>query len=205
MNTRKLHLISGLTLSLFIAVHLINHLYSLVGADRHIAVMTAMRSIYRNPFIETILTGAVFVQILSGLKLFFKKQKTADSRYERLQLWTGLYLAIFLIIHIGAVFAGRLLLGLDTNFYFGVAGLNSFPINIFFIPYYAFAIISVFGHIAAIHRSKTTHDFFGLTPSRQAILILALGLCLTIAIFSGLTNHFRGIEIPAAYHILIGK
>src|SRR5690606_15574 len=148
MNLKRIHFITGLTISLFVGIHLFNHAYSILGADRHIELMTSLRLVYRNAIAETILILAVLVQMISGLTLFIRRRRQAVTNFDKLQLWTGLYLAVFLTIHLGAVFVGRLVLNLDTNFYFGVAGLNSFPTNLFFIPYYAFAIISFFGHIA---------------------------------------------------------
>ncbi|WP_312555156.1 hypothetical protein [Empedobacter brevis] len=168
-------------------------------------MMNLLRPVYRNIFVEAILLLAVSIQIISGLKLFKTNRKTAISNFDKLQNWTGLYLAIFFIIHLSAVLGGRLFLHLDTNFYFGVAGLNSFPFNLFFIPYYAFAIISFFGHIACIHNKKMKHNIFSLTPGRQSKAILICGICLTVIIFYGLTNHFEGVKIPAEYNILIGK
>jgi hypothetical protein len=167
--------------------------------------MNTLRLFYRHIFIETILLGAVFVQIISGLKLFKANRKIATSQFEKLHIWTGLYLAIFFIIHLSAVLGGRYLLHLDTNFYFGVAGLNSFPTNVFFIPYYGLAIISFFGHVASIHRKKMKKSILGLSPNRQSTLILIFGFIVTLTIFYGLTNHFKGVTIPKEYNILIGK
>ena len=202
---KRLHYVSGIVITIFVGVHLFNHACSVVGADKHIEMMNSFRLFYRNIFVESILLSAVLVQIISGLKLFKINRKTAISNFERLHIWTGLYLAIFLVIHVGAVLGGRLFLHLDTNFYFGVAGLNSFPFNLFFIPYYAIAIMSFFGHIAAIHNKKMQHVIFGFTPNAQSKIILVCGICLTITIFYGLTNHFEGVKIPPAYNILIGK
>ena len=202
---KRLHYVSGIVITIFVGVHLFNHACSVVGADKHIEMMNSFRLFYRNIFVEIILLSAVFVQIFSGLKLFKINSKSATSNFEKLHIWTGLYLAIFLVIHVGAVLGGRLFLHLDTNFYFGVAGLNSFPFNLFFIPYYAIAIMSFFGHIAAIHNKKMQHVIFGFTPNGQSKVILVCGICLTITIFYGLTNHFEGVEIPPAYKILIGK
>ncbi|MCE9540800.1 MAG: hypothetical protein K8R85_16525 [Bacteroidetes bacterium] len=205
MTIKKIHYISGLTISVFVGLHLFNHTFSIFGADKHIAVMNTLRLFYRNIFIETILLFAVLVQIISGLKLFKTNRKTATTPFNKVHIWTGLYLAIFFIIHLSAVLGGRLFLHLDTNFYFGVAGLNSYPFNLFFIPYYGLAIISFFGHIASIHSIKMKQNFFGLSPNRQSIAILTFGLILTIAIFYGLTNHFNGVTIPKEYEVLIGK
>lgn len=205
MNIKKLHYLSGLILSLFVGLHLFNHAWSLLGAEQHIALMNSLRLFYRHILVEIMVITAVFIQILSGIQLFKKKVKSASSRWEKLHVWTGLYLAVFLVIHLGAVLVGRFVLQLDTNFYFGVAGLNSFPVNLFFIPYYALAILSFFGHVAAIHRQKMQYSIAGISPDRQAAAILLLGMGLTLLIFYGLTNYFNGVDVPVEYHILIGK
>ena len=205
MTIKKLHYLSGLTIIIFIGLHLFNHVCSIFGAESHIEIMNSLRNFYRNIFVETILLSAILVQIISGLKLFQANRKTVISNFDKLHIWSGLYLAIFFIIHLSAVLGGRLVLHLDTNFYFGVAGLNSFPFNLFFIPYYGLAILAFFGHIAAIHNKKMNQNILGLSPNGQAKAILVFGICLTIVIFYGLTNHFNGVEIPKAYNILIGK
>jgi len=202
---KRLHYISGLVITIFIGLHLFNHVNSIFGADKHIEIMNSLRLFYRNIFIEIILLSAVIVQIFSGITLYMTNRNTGLSYFDKLQIWTGFYLAIFFIIHLSAVLAGRFFFHLDTNFYFGVAGLNSFPFNLFFIPYYAIAIISFFGHIACIHNKKMKHSIFGLTVNGQSKTILIFGICLTILIFYGLTNHFEGVEIPTDYKILIGK
>jgi hypothetical protein len=163
--------------------------------------MTVLREYYRNMLIESILLLAVIFQIYSGVKLVRTKKQSAKSFFEKLQIWSGLYLAFFLIIHVSAVLAGRLLLKLDTNFYFGAAGINSFPVNLFFVPYYALAILSFFAHIAAIHAQKMKPKVFNLSPIQQSYFILGIGVSITILIFYGLTQQFCGIEIPKEYEI----
>lgn len=201
---KRLHYFSGLTIAIFTGLHLCNHLISVFGANSHISFMDKIRFIYRNPIIETILLSAVLIQIFTGLNLFFSKRKAVKGQYEQMQIWTGLYLAVFFLIHVGAVFTGRYILNLDTNFYFGVAGLNTFPMNMFFIPYYGFAILSFFGHISAIHYYKMKRNLFGLTVGQQSRIILIKGMIVTLIIFYGLTNGFSGVEIPKEYNVLIG-
>ncbi|WP_290795345.1 hypothetical protein [Flavihumibacter sp. UBA7668] len=205
MKTRQVHFISGIFLTLFIAVHLFNHFTSLVGIEMHIEVMRSLRIIYRNPVIESLLLVGVGVQIYSGISLFRKNQIRNQSFFEKLHILSGLYLAFFLIIHVSAILVGRIYLKLDTNFYFGAAGINSFPVNLFFIPYYALAVISFFGHIASIHSKKMKRSIGNLTPEQQAIIILVTGIFVTLLLFYGLTNHFKGINLPQEYHLLIGK
>lgn len=199
MDFKKLHYFSGIAISFFVGLHLFNHFCSLWGAEMHIELMNNLRVVYRNVIIETILILAVGIQIISGIKLFLKARKTTFGFFEKLQIWTGLYLAFFLLIHVGSVLSGRILINLDTNFYFGVAGLNTFPLNLFFVPYYGLAIISFFGHIASVHTKKMKSRIFGIEPINQSYLILAVGIISALIIFYGLTNGFSGIEIPKEY------
>lgn len=205
MDIKRIHYLSGLTITIFIGLHLFNHFMSVFGAEAHIEVMDKLRIVYRSVIVESVLLVAVLVQIISGLKLFFTKRKVVNGFYQKLQIWTGLYLAFFLVIHVGAVLTGRYILNLDTNFYFGVAGLNTFPLNLFFIPYYGFAIIGFFGHISAIHSQKMKKKIFGLTVNEQSRFILIKGIVVALITLYGLTNGFTGVEIPEDYHIMIGK
>jgi hypothetical protein len=205
IDKKNLHLLSGLYLTIFISSHLFNHIYSIWGAEEHIELMNKLRKIYRNPLVESSLLLAVIIQVITGISIMKNLKNTTSISFEKLHLWSGLYIAIFLIIHVGAVITGRYLLQLDTNFYFGVAGLNTFPFNLFFIPYYSLAILSFFGHIAAIHYKKKKTNLASLTPYDQSKVILIIGLIITIIIIYGLTNHFQGVRIPNEYNILIGK
>jgi hypothetical protein len=75
MNLKKLHYFSRITISIFIGLHLLNHFYSLFGANAHIELMNDLRVVYRNVIVEAILLLAVVIQIISGIKLFLKYEK----------------------------------------------------------------------------------------------------------------------------------
>ncbi|MFZ6009210.1 MAG: hypothetical protein ACOYXT_02585 [Bacteroidota bacterium] len=196
MLTKKLHYHTGLTLSVFITLHLFNHLSSIIGVETHLELMETLRLIYRNVIVETILLLTVIFQIISGVSLFRAKRKAALFGFDKLHIWSGLYLAFFLVAHVSAVFVGRFLLHVDTNFYFGAAGLNDFPSGLFFYPYYGLAVLAVFAHFASVHYKKMEYNVAGLTPYRQAQAILITGAIMTLTIFYGLTNGFRGITMP---------
>ena len=202
---KRIHYFSGFIITVFVFLHLFNHLYSFVGVESHIELMNSLRVVYRNVIVESVLLLAVLFQIISGIRLFIKKVKQVSNFFEKLQVWSGLYLALFFLIHLSAVLGGRFILELDTNFYFGAAGLNTFPFNLFFIPYYGLAIVSFFGHISAVHALKMKGDLFGVNSRQQAFVILGLGVVLTGALFYGLTNGFQGVLIPEDYMLLIGE
>lgn len=205
MNWKRAHYLSGILLSAFIGFHLLNHAAAIVGEAAHIRMMNLGRLVYRNGVVEWLLLLAVAVQIGSGVRLVLGKRKRVDGLFDSLQIWTGLYLAVFLLIHVSVVLVGRFVLHLNTNVYFGAAGLNTFPFNLFFIPYYGLAIIAVFGHLAAAHYQKTNRSIFGLMPKSQAVLIICFGITLTIFILYSLTNRFGGMAIPAQYNVMVGK
>lgn len=198
---RTLHFFSGILLALFVSVHLANHLTVLAGPDTHIAVMDALRPWYRNPVAEILLLLAVAAQIVSGIRLFFLNRHNRSSFFDRLHHWTGLYLAFFFLIHLSAVMSGRFLMNLDTNLYFAIAGLNTFPFTLFFVPYYGLSIVAFFGHLAAIHSKKMTSSLPGLSPQSQAWVLLGAGVILSLLILLGLTDFARGMEIPLEYQL----
>ena len=94
---KRIHFISGLIITLFVGLHLFNHLMSVFSADKHIETMETLRVFYRNPIIETLLLATVLLQIISGIKLFQSKRKNVNGFFDQLQIWTGLYLAIFFL------------------------------------------------------------------------------------------------------------
>ncbi len=205
MSLKKIHYYSGLTLTLFIGAHLINHFLSIRGAELHLAVMDQLRLVYRNRFVEPVLLAACGVQIVTGVRLFFQGKKEAVSGFEKLHRWSGLYLAFFLVIHLSAVMSGRYLFQLDTNLYFGAAGVNAFPLYFFFVPYYGLAIMAFFAHVASIHHKKMKHSLLGLSVTQQSMALLGIGFLLMLAIFYGLTDHFQGLAMPEGANTLLDK
>lgn len=186
---RKLHYASGITLSLFIAIHLFNHLTALWGPDMHIQWMDKLRMLYRNVLMEGILLLCVLLQVGTGLRLALTKQ--AASMAEKVQIYSGFYLSFFLIVHVSAVLFGRYT-GLDTNFYFASTGMNYSPFLFFFIPYYFFAVASISLHVSALHYIKT-----GSRP--QAYAMALIGIIASVLILLAFTNYFKGQASPQQY------
>lgn len=190
---KRLHYFSGVTLCFFIFAHFANHLSIFFGKETYFQIMDSLRVIYRNPIAESLLLIAVGIQIFTGISLFKKLRTQSEKSFvEKYQILSGLYLAFFLMLHVSAVLSGRIIFGLDTNFYFGAAGLNIFPLFFFFVPYYFLAIASIFTHIACIHFKKTGSSF-------QSKIIFGAGLFLGALIVFGMTGQFQGFEIPVEY------
>lgn len=199
---KKFHYFSAMVITLFTFFHLLNHLTALRSIETHIYVNSLFRMVYRNPIVETILMICVAFQVFSGLLLWRNSRKYAQNSFEKLQLWSGLYLSLFLLGHPIAVWVGRLQLHLDTNFYFGAMVLNVFPYLILFFIYYSLAILSFFSHLAAVHYQKMQKYIPEPRAKRQSYFIIFAAFCITFLIFYAFTGGFRGIEIPTEYKYL---
>ena len=151
---RQYHYFSGIILAAFIGVHLFNHMLVWVSESTHITFMEMAIKVYRNPITETVLLFVVLAQAISGILLVIKKRKYITTNFDRLHVYSGVYLSYFMIVHVAAVLYGRSVLHLDTNLYFGAGVMASFPAMLVYIPYYALAMLSFFIHVACIHRVK---------------------------------------------------
>lgn len=139
---RRAHRALAVFLAVFLALHLGNHLAGLVGQATHGSVQAAVRVVYRHPLIEPLLLLAVAIQIGLGLAL------VARRRRWTLQTASGLYLALFLAVHLGAVLSARWQ-GTETDLAFAAAGLHApAPWPAVFALYYGLAVLAVFAHLS---------------------------------------------------------
>lgn len=194
---------SGVILSIFITLHLSNHLLSLAGAPVHIAVMEELRSFYHIALFEFLILSACIVQSITGLGLIRKKGLRPKGIFNKLQVYSGLYLAIFCILHPAALKSYQYAYGIDTNYYFGALTVNFKPFIFFFIPYYMLGVISYFTHMACMLRNKMLHRGYKGNIDKQAKILIALGILMAFLIIFGFTDYGKGVEFPKDYLILL--
>jgi succinate dehydrogenase/fumarate reductase cytochrome b subunit len=195
---KKLHYLSGITITVFVAVHLLNHLMLFKSEQAHINLMETARLFYRNPIMETILLMAVIIQVVSGITLVKKKWNMQTGIFERLQIYSGLFLSYFLIAHVSAVMIGRYLLKLDTNLYFGAAVLNNYPACLYFILHYGLAVIAIFTHLGCIHKIKISAYTTEVRARSQAYSIMGAGVIISMLI----VYRMMDVAIPIEYRFL---
>lgn len=201
---KKVHYYSGLFISVFIVLHFGNHLFALISPEKHMEVMEIVRLIYQNRLFEILLIGACITQIIAGIGLYRNKKQTIRDGYDRLHIYSGLYLAFFLTVHPTAIFVGRYYLGVDTNFWFGAMVVNLFPMVLFYVPYYFLGIFAFFTHVACIHRQKVTSLGWQVDGDQHAKLIMLFGAIIGLLILAGFTGFFQGLPIPDEYLNLLG-
>jgi succinate dehydrogenase/fumarate reductase cytochrome b subunit len=187
-HLRAIHRATGITIAVFFIFHIVNHLFALGGAAWHIRVMNVFRVVYRFPPVEFVLLLAVLTQWLTGLSLLWKKG-FRKNLFDVLHAVSGLYLSFFFLIHIGAVMMGRYSWHVETDFHFAASGVKNSPSNYFFLPYYSLSVLSVFVHIACVHRQKmlTKNQDNHLQRSVQSpFVIIGAGVVITTLIMFGL-------------------
>jgi succinate dehydrogenase/fumarate reductase cytochrome b subunit len=204
MYLRTLHRFSAFGLLAFIAMHVTNHLVAIIGIQSHIAFMDAARVVYRAPLVEGILLFCVVFQILSGLWFVVQGWRQRTGFVAWLQACSGLYIAFFLLIHVGAVLYGRALLNLDTNFFYAAAGMHVPPNQCFFIPYYFLSLLALSAHLGCAF-------YWFLKDSsknmRQAALVIPIiiGSTVSTIIVLSLAGKFQPLDIPAKYKATYAK
>jgi len=191
----KVHRLLALLLLSFIISHLTIHLTAISDVDMHIYTLSSLRPFYVNWVIEPLLVGAIIMQIIIGFTLLKSRWKQeAKGFWGWVQILSGAYIAIFLVMHTSAALVTRYIVELDTNFYWAAGTLNIGKLPYMFTPYYFLAILSLFSHLAAaIHFGWAGKSYF-ISPIIMAVGVLIGGLI--IMAFSG---GFYEIQIPAEY------
>ncbi len=203
MRLRHLHRASAFVLVAYAFLHIANHLAALHSVSAHVEVMDFLRKLYRQPLVELLLLACVAFQVCSGLLLAVRGWAARVGRVAWLQAISGMYLALFLLIHVGAVLIGRSVLHLDTNFFYAAAGFHVHPYQWFFAPYYSLAVAALFAHLGC-----ALYWMFDAPQRKKAVLLLAgtlgLGVLFSALITLSLAGAFAPVEVPDEYKATYG-
>ena len=101
-------------LVLFVAPHLANHTAGLLSGTAHIGFMKEARQLYRATIFEPLLLTLIGFQVASGTLLVRRRLRNGSDFFGSLQTMTGVYVGIYFLAHLTAVFGARYA-GTDTN------------------------------------------------------------------------------------------
>jgi len=189
---RVAHGIAAAVVSVYVLFHLGNHLFGLIGPERHLAVMKLGRLVYRNPFVEPLLVALMLFQIGSGLILAWRWSARPLEGFRVFQLASGFYLSLFILGHMNSVFLfARTFLHIQTDWAFATGaptGLIQDPWNIRLVPHYWLGAFFVLSHLAsglrvvlAAHgverRAVTGIWMAGLLASAAIATLILMGMC----------------------------
>jgi len=195
----KLHRTSAVLIGTFLLFHLINHAFILKGLQQHIDFMEILRTFYRYPLVEFSLLACILFQVCSGAFFVWKRRGQRRSFFEKIQVISGLYLIYFFLNHVGAVLFGRILLDLDTNIYYGIAGLHIKPFHYYFVPYYFFAILALFVHLASAFNWLSRDTINEALRIRLSYFVIVVGGIMSTVLMLGFSGSFYEIKIPSEY------
>jgi hypothetical protein len=150
---RRLGIAHGISalfiLGLFIAPHLANHLTGVLSGATHIEFMKTARRIYRAAAIEPLLLSVILFQVTSGAFLVRRRLAVANDFFGTVQTMTGVYIGIYFLAHLIAVFGARYA-GTDTNWNWltnndhnMLASLS----NLRLLAHYSFGPIAIVTHL----------------------------------------------------------
>ena len=148
-----------------------------------------MRQIYRAPLVEPLLIGLLVWQATSGLTMFLSRvRRMSASVFDTLQTVSGIYIAVFLMSHLTAVFSTRAA-GVDTNWVWlvGRAGNLFAGSSMTVMPHYFIGPLLVFVHVACgVRNVRLARGAPTQAADRLAMAIIALGALVTLTITAGL-------------------
>lgn len=152
------HGVSALALvTIFLALHIANHLTFVAGAETYDAVMKVFRHLYRTNILQPLLVALFLFQIGTGLFFVWRLTAAPSDRFRSFQIASGVYLAFYVLGHMDSVFIfARTYLGIDTGWNFATGaptGLLKDPWNIRLVPHYWLGVFFVLAHLAAAART----------------------------------------------------
>ena len=189
----RLHCWNAMLIGLFLALHLISHLWGIGGASSHQQALEVVRPVYRSRFVEPGLLLSILAQIVLGTVLAMRRAPSnTEWGWGRLQIVSGVYLAFFMTVHVTSALVTRNILGLDTNFWWPASTLDHRILRLFFYPYYFFAIVALFCHAAA------AAHFRGYS-SKACWWLIALGCTFSIVLLAIFGSWITDARIPTEY------
>lgn len=192
LTARQAHLRVALFLGVFLGVHFATHFAALGGVESHAAMLDMGRAVYRVPLVEGVLVAALGLQVMLGVTLVRRMARwPGGGGWRRAQKWSGIVLAVFIVLHTSAALGSRWLFGLDTNFYWAAGTLTLAPLKYGFAPYYSAAVIALVTHVlAALHFRR---------PARWQGPALLLGPMIALPILLAYGGALFAVDLPEAH------
>ena len=137
-------------LLLFVGPHIGNHLAGIWSGSVHIAIMNAVRRVYRGDIVQPVLLALIGFQILSGAVLVRRRMSMPDDLFGTVQTMCGAYIGVYFLAHMTAVFAARHA-EIDTNWTWLTRPNDSLLASLFklrLIAHYWAGPIAIVAHVA---------------------------------------------------------
>jgi hypothetical protein len=192
---RRLGLAHGVSalaiLLLFVGPHIGNHLAGFWSGSVHIAIMNAVRSVYRDDIVQPILLALIGFQILSGTALVRRRMRMPSDFLGTVQTMCGAYIGVYFLAHMTAVFAARYA-EIDTNWIWLTRPNDSLLFSLSklrLIAHYWVGPIAIVAHVACgLRWLLLQHDVSPATADRLALALITVGVVVSSVILVALLN-----------------
>jgi len=173
---RRVHRVSALLIATFAFVHIANHVCAFINLPLHTTVLNEVRLAYRYRMIEPLLILAVAMQVTTGGIMVWRSLQRGTQKSRNPQILSGLYLGVFFIAHLTAVFIARTA-GVETNFMWaaGIGGVLADPHTVYLLPYYVLGVLAFFAHIGCLVRWNFVDRLSRVTAQRLSYTVFAIG------------------------------
>lgn len=122
---RRLRLLSGLFLAVYITQHLLNHALGLVSYDLMEGVRGLLAVWWRNPLVNALLYISLITHFVLALVTLYRRSTLRLRRWELGQMVLGLLIVPLLAGHATANWGARVLLDVEVDYYFTISGIFS--------------------------------------------------------------------------------
>ncbi len=194
----RLHKVSAGFVFVFLCLHFANHLVGLLGIDAYSQFMDAARLAYRHPVVEMAVLLAFMVQMISGIPLIREIWAKKKDFVHQLQALSGLIMLIFILIHVAWIAIGRLILHIDTNFYYVAALTTHSGWRYMVCAFLGAGVFSLFVHFGCI-----AFDIYKKTNRAVGYLLLLTitggGGYVTWLLIRMYAGEIYPIHVPAEY------
>jgi hypothetical protein len=194
---RRLALAHGISacaiLLLFIGPHLVNHVAGFWNGSLHIAIMNAVRRVYRNDIVQPVLLALIGFQILSGTALLRRRMRMPGDFLGTVQTMSAVFVGVYLLAHMTAVFATRHA-GTDTNWIWLTRPNDSMlvslsPSNLRLLAHYWVGPIAIVAHVACgLRMVLLQHDISPARANRLALALISGAVVTSSIILAALLN-----------------
>lgn len=124
---RRLRIVTGMILSVYIITHLFNHSLGLLSLEAMETMRKTVTPLWRSWFGGLLIYGSLLTHFALALMSLYRRSSLRMPRWELAQLVLGLSIVPLLAGHVAATWGGRVLMGFDPNYNFALNAILSSP------------------------------------------------------------------------------
>ncbi|MBO9659667.1 MAG: hypothetical protein J7527_12665 [Chitinophagaceae bacterium] len=174
--------ISAIVLLAFVSLPLTDFLAeALTGSPSRGNILKSFEDARINRAFEAVLFVTIVTHVYTALYLSREWSRQKMASWQWIRLFSGLYLSIFLFIHVGAVICARLIFGIETGFYSGAAGMNTYPLKFAFLIYASLLTVFFSAKLTSAPYRQSLVSPFTLHGIRAGILLISVTISFAVA------------------------